>query len=657
MLQFGNNKQYISKLILFKYIQKYFLLKILSIIVLLFSCSNYTLSDKGLTFSDSAYKPVTVPDYWSNYGACYLSDELSIEVWSVGSNPFTKNKIIFDKKIQILTDDGVEKGTIKIPVINEAPDQFVLSIRNASGESLPIDTSGIKNEYLKRGIIVFPNVTAGCVLAVHVEYLTSNPILFFEHTISQTVPVLSSKFKFRSANVFTYDFKTYNCDVSPIIDMKSDCKSREYIFQNVMPQPYLNYQAYSEISEKRVSFALRSVQAIDVISTWSKLASNYKELYFNSSVDLPDAAYTLINSIKNIHKSVTREADSLLSWTQNNIVLEELSFEDKDPEAVFETGAGNITQITSFLEKLYKAAGYKTDIIITRPRGQGGFDEQFVTPTTLVFPLVVISIGTKDYVVFPFKKGSGTGEYPEAFQGLNGLSLCKQTTVPLPASVSAESGSSHKFIVDCSDSIPSEKIVINLTSGAAFDMRISLLELERKKKIELLQMYLSELGTSNALEDCSFDGLEKSGGQLSINAVFSNPNQFVNKDNVLYVKLSNFFRKYYQSYDTLRMIDFVNTFPVNDTEIVEIRSAGKKIDYSFICHECENALFSVKCSQKVSGDTTIFGRIIKSNKITLNKNEMLKIYPDIIQNNRIIESGFTLHNNLRTTEKSSRQKK
>jgi hypothetical protein len=612
------------------------------------------LSNQEIPVQDT-FKPV-VPDSWSNYGACYLSDELVIEISSVDPNSYTKNKIIFNKKIQILTDEGIDKGTIEIPVINRSPDQFILSIRDARGEFLPFDTSEIKKEYLKRGVIVFPNVTAGCILSVYIEYLTNSPILYFEHTMSRPIPVLLSKFRFSSVSGLTYDFRSYNFDDVPDVKMNGESRSREYVFRNVMPQPVLNFQGYSDISEKRVSFVLRTVQSIDAISTWSKLASSYREMYFNSSDNLPSDAITLINNVKSVHNSPIREADSLLNWVQNNIVLEESPTKEKDPGDVFESGCGNIVQITSFLEALFKAAGYKTDIIVTRQRGQGGFDNLFVTPATLVFPFVVVSIGSADYALFPFKKGSGVGEYPEAFHGLYGLSLKKSDAVLLPASVSAQSGSSHKVIIDCSDSIPTEKITINLTSGSAFDMRTSLLELERKKKIELLQIYLSELGTSNALEDCSFNGLEQSGSQLRINVAFSNPNQYVRKDNILYAKLSNLFQKYYQSYDTLRLIDFVNTFPINDTESVEIRSSGKKIDYSFNCHECDNALFSVKCTEKVSGDTIFLGRIINSNKITLNKNEMLKIYPDIIRNNRIIESNFTITSNVKTAVKSSGKK-
>jgi hypothetical protein len=619
-------------------------------VVVFVSCMNAIVTTPVLI--DPAQPPLAAPPAsWTRYGAYYLYDELFVEssYYSSSWRSSPVNRIIYNKKLRILSNEGVAHGNIEIPVYSAGLKSFKVTLTDADGHVLPLNSAKLKDEFLRKGVIVVPNVTAGCEITAYVEYETYHPITYYEYGFSRSIPALVNKYTFSALESLDYDFKGYNLDVQPRIELRHGRNNRYtyryhiYELRNVVPRPQLEFEAYADSFEKWVAIVLRHAKQRSVFTEWSGLASDYEKVYF--PVSLPSAngkAALLVDAVKKTKTDSFAIADSLLQWVQEHIIQDESAINEINFSKVLETQKGNIWEITALVRQLFTIAGFTTDIVVTRSKEMGGFDKDFVAPMVLVVPLVVVSIDSVEYVAFPFRRGGMLGEYPEIFNGIYGLSLSHAKPVALPLSTSTRSRSASRFTVDCRKEQPELRAAIRLYGGFAFDTRTFLRTVEIKKHREFVQKWLTELGTSNALEQCTINGTLTPGAPLTIEATFSNPNQVIEKDNMMHIKLSNIFDKYYESYDTLREEDFVTVRTVDDTETVCILAAGAKVAPSFECRECANRLFTVDCSETASGDTTFLRRITHIDSVSIGKEEMKRIYPDILANNRISESSIAI---------------
>jgi hypothetical protein len=618
------------------------ILCLLSLVAAFFNCSESFLTIPAL---ESIHPKTQIPeDQWAAYGAYCLLDELFIEP-SFDAYPI--NKIIIRKELKILSVKGAEFGTVSIPLLGNSIRQFDVRLEDATGASVPLDLKKLEKEYLKKGVVIVPNVTPGCRIGVTVAFITDGIIPYYEHYFSPHLPVALSKFTFSELDNFRYDFKDYNLDVKPVVEPRVSIDGNHhyfyhtYILKNVMPREEEKYFASGEGNGARVSIVLRRAFSQSVITSWADIAKKQEGCLFSSSPK-NKKLYAILDSIKSRTRSEFQLADSLLQWTQENIILENSSIDKINPDRIIERQKGNIWEITGLLWEFYKSAGFSADVVLLRSKNEGGFDKDFITPASLEIPLIVVKTRESQLVAFPFNRGGRIGEYPTGFQGLDGLSLSRMTPVPLPASTSGVSTGMTRFFIDCAPERIRQTVDFILFGSRAYSCRVFLRSLDRAKWNEFFQNWLTGIGTSNALDTGFVEGIDQPGKPLIFHMKFSNPNQVITRGATEQINLSNLFDRYFSTYDTTRTADFVISYPYEDTEVVEIVPNDAKAAYNFSCNALNNKLFSCECLKSNSHDTTILQRIVRVHAGTINKDTMRTIYPDILALNRIKESSVVI---------------
>jgi hypothetical protein len=606
------------------------------------SCSESFLT---LPLLESVDPKAQIPeDQWAAYGAYYLLDELFIEP-SFDAYPI--NNIIIRKELKILSVKGAEFGTVRIPLVGNGIRQFDVRLEDAAGAAVPLDLKELKREYLEKGVVIVPNVTPGCRIGVTVAFVTAGIIPYYEHYFSSNLPVALSKFTFSEFADFHYDFKEYNLDVKPVVEPRVSVNGNRrysyhaYILKNVAPREEEKYLGSGEETGARVSIVLRRAFSQPVITSWADITKKQEARLFSSSPKKKKLS-AILDSIKSKTRSEFQLADSLLQWTQENIILENSSVDKINPDRIIERQKGNIWEITGLLSEFYKSAGFSVDVVLLRSKNEGGFDKNFITPASLEIPLIVVRTRDSQLVAFPFNRGGRLGEYPTGFQGLDGVSLSRMSPVPLPASTSGVSAGMARFIIDCAPDRMRQTADFILYGSRAYSYRVFLRSLERAKWNEFFQNWLTGLGTSNALDTGFVEGIDQPGKPLTLHMKLSNPNQIITRGATEQINLSNLFDRYFSSYDTTRTADFVISYPFEDTEVVEIIPHDAIATYNFSCNAINNKLFSCECLKSNRLDTTILQRIVRVHPGTIQKDTMKTLYRDILALNRIKESNVVI---------------
>jgi hypothetical protein len=620
----------------------------LTAILLLTGCSPFSKPDLLLGPVPSSAPP---PDA-DKYGAYLDVDETFVEVSfldAAGYYQTPKTKYIVNKQMRILSKEGTRYASIRVPRFGQDPSIFRLTLIDADGRFVPLDTAALRRSYSEKGTIVFSNATPGSWLAVYVEYETNEALTAFEYSFSTDLPVKKCRFTFSSFDKYYYETKSYG-NVPPSVEKEAATGRHTYktwTIANMDPPPRLDYGAPFDIAEPRISIVMRSAFSRSVFQTWDELAEKYqqfglKKSFFGSGSKLRKLADSLTAG----KGDARTKANSLLSWVQDNLSLDATaSMESIDPDKVLETRSGSLWEITVVLKEMFEHCGIATDILVTRARDFGGFDPSFVTPRALMVPLVVAKIGTEEFLANPFSRGALLGEYPLGFFDLHGLSIATKSTCPLPKPLSRQSLAEYSFYVNMVDGgdEPPETLDITYKGYLAYSYRVHLLSLTEEKRTEFFQKMLGRIGTPNALDSCAISGLATAGEPLQARLVFHSPGQVVSRGGKKILLLSHLFDKSFEEYDTSRTATFFFRNDYFSTETVRIHAApGKKTVPSFVCDSISNKLFESRCSLKQNEGEVLFNRTFKAMRGEFTPREMRAIYPDIVRLNKITSSNVTI---------------
>ncbi|MBF0430269.1 MAG: hypothetical protein HQK83_03250 [Fibrobacteria bacterium] len=597
-------------------------------------------------------------DKWKSYGAYYNVDELFIET-SYLTTPLTSNPVtryIINKKIKILTNDGAQYGSLKIPVYSRFIKKFNVIVRDSNNIQIPVPVAKLKSMYKKEGKVIIPRVTKGCEIEILIESSTQSPLMFLEHYFSQPIPVKHARFTLSALSKYNYAFNSYGAinrhQKKPVPNKKN---LDYYIWnkQQVLPRSRLRYQQGIDVTEPRVSLVMRSYQTsgmygqMDAINSWEDLTEGYKNIllkqsFFKSTSKLRNK----VDEITAPFKSQYVKADAIFHWVQENISYVHSRMNPINPDKVIKNGKGNLWEMAVILSEMFKHIKLDPQIYVTRPHSYGGFDMHFITPAVLSVPLVSVTIFNKEYLVFPYSRGAKLGEYPLNFFDLPALSLKTGMPRMLPPSASGPSYKKQHVIVDLTpDELGDSEIKINLEYGGvfAYQKRNSFLDMEKKDIAEVFQKYISELGTSNRLKTHNLETLNDRGKALKSSITFSNSQQVISRKGKTQFRLSHIFNAYLTTYDTTRITKVYNGFETDLEESVEfILPTDKKVDFDISCTDVSNSLFTVKCETKNEEGRYLFTRKLTMHKVLLDQARMKRIVPDIRLLNTINDSKLTL---------------
>lgn len=577
--------------------------KILQTSILFFMIIHMTgcfpYSNPSLLIDTESYEEIR--EDWKNYGAYYEYDELFLESsFSSGySYSFPVKQHIISRRLRILTKEGMQYASMEIPLLSHNIDEFYVSHRNAEGTEVPLNLYSLQSEYLKTGKIIVPKAVPGSVIDVKIVYKSNQPLTTYEHWFTKNLPIHKAKFTLSAYKDYQFEFKEYGgvpqYIYKPCPD-KDDLVYYEWDHKDVLPRKAIAFQEPIDQSLPRVSVVMRYAFGKPIFSTWKKIADEIAN-------DLIDEPYTILDdyldslflnfNFNNI--SDAEKAQQILTWIQKNIDINE-NDEEFNPDYIIKDKGGTIWEIAVLCKEMLKKVNLFNDIIMTRPSSLGGFDKEFVTPTSMVIPLVMTKINETPQIAYPYIYGGKLGDYPIGYFHQQGISLIKSEWIDLPKPLSDNSKSQYTFTIDLSKDKGTHKLDAILSGYAAYHYRSMIHEEEENEIKEWFQNKLTDLDKANRLDKFEIKNSEDLNKPLHFTIEFTNDQQMISKKGKSHFSLSHLFDSYFTSLDSTRTTAFQYRMNMHVVEKIQI----KKYEDIDISSEIKNAqikndLFEYSC--------------------------------------------------------------
>jgi hypothetical protein len=602
--------------------------------------------------SDVPLEPVRAE--WESYGAYYEIDDLFIEaayLWSpIMEGPQTK--YVVKKRVRILSDLGTKYASVEVPYY--APlSRLVVSMKDASGKPVALNTAKIREEYRKTGVIVFPKATVGCVLDISAVFTSPSSITSFEFAFWKEIPVLKSDFTFSyQDSKYSYAFKTYGdtCEFSVESAPKAvmgKFTQLTWSRRDLLPPPRIAYLKNIFETISRVSLVMRGYSLgqvfgpeKEVFASWNKLSESYNKYLFATSAF--KSSQKLEKKAAELTRDVADEcarADAILCWVQDSISLCDDDSKNINPDRVIKKREGTIWEITYVLKEMLDKINCFSDIIVTRGKFRGGFDSSFVTPVTLSIPIVIAECDRKKYVAYPFYRGSKLGEYPASFFDCRGVSLQNGAVEPLPPPPGRAWKCDFAYTLDIDSDSISQSLIARFSDYWGYDMRTDLASVKNETIREYFQKMLTNFGLSNALLSCEIENLKERGAPLVARLEFATPGQYIERKGQKLYKLDHLFGSYFSFYDTARTSRFTTDMDEEITEeIVAPKRPGVEARFTMSCAAIDNPLFKVTCEERQNEREYRFSRTLHIKKSDFSAEQMRLMYPDILKLKEIGDS-------------------
>lgn len=591
---------------------------------------------------------IQIQESWKKYGAYYEVNELFVESSYLEAADFSSmaSQFIINRKLRILTTEGLQYATIDIPVYGMSTDMFNITLRDSAGLLIPIPLDSIKREYMQKEKIIIPKATVGSTISIQISFKNYLSLTQFEHYIYSPIPIQKAKFTFSVYKKFTFDYKTYG--KVPDVEIGNPTQKHTYYswtLHNILPQAELSNQRNIDENIPRISLIMRSAFGRDIVTTWKKQAENYsrfvlKESIFSSSKSIQK----LTDSITKGHTKQIDKANIILRWVQDNISLLYGGISAINIDNILKKRSGTVWEISVLTREMFEHIGLKSDILITRSRNYGGFDKEFITPLVLQSPLISVKIDTTEYVAYPFTRGGVLGEFPYSFWNLYGLSVLSKAPKKIPDPISKITELSYNYTIDLEDTItePIHTCSLSISGYGAYYERNNLLTESKELQKEKFQNILSSKGKSNALHSYTVLNLDTYGKALEAKIDFKSPGQVINRANKKILKLGDFFETYYDFYDTSRIENYYFDIEYIYHENITVLKKNRKVTLNLECLNIDNGLFNSSCKFTDTQNLLLIERKITAKTGDFNREAMKKIYPDILELNKIKNSSLVI---------------
>lgn len=560
---------------------------------------------------------------WEEFGAYYEVDEVYLEAdllrTPAGSIP--RSRATVNRRIRILTDKGLSHATIDLPFSGGDLAGFEVFIEDSTGTRLELNRRELRDEFLRKGTVVFPQAHPGCLIGIRVTLGMRSPLYSYEHWFRRSIPVSVSRFTLLAEENLAYHARSYGGAPHGTPRMRGPFSRRRYTMHDVMPREREEFQETIDLVEPRVAVVMRRAFTTPVADSWHTLIDGLRtNILGDAHLACPDEARAVAERLSRGIDNQVDKVDAVLHWVQDSLSIVDEG--DIDIEEVIETRQGSPWGVTLTLYQMIRALGEHPDLRVTRFRSLGGLDPDFVNPKALIMPVVVIDVGGYPQVAFPFAHGAKLGEYPRDLFGMFAVSI--RTSVPkeLPKSPSTVSSIAYTVRIDSAG----QHMDLVLDDYAAFRMRSGLYISPEKDIRESLQKMLTGMGTSNALTDYTLEGLHDRGAPIRATIEFDTPGQTVERKGRVRLSLSHLFRARYLSYDIGRTSSFSTheAYAVSE-KVVFMVPPGASLRYDIPCTTISNALFECTCTTDKSPDSLAITRVITGNPTTLAPEQMQPI--------------------------------
>lgn len=580
---------------------------------------------------------------WEKYGAYYEVDELFVESSFLQSPLVTgpTSRYIVNKRIRILSAAGAEHGTVRIPQYTGNPSVFRVSHWDSLGKPIKVALEPLRTEYLKTGKVVVPNVAAGSVISIRLEFSSLAALNVLEHWFSGPIPVVRGRLTFSHLDYWEYEGKSYGQVREGSTDNEGSPGKINYqawVVRDVLPRTNVNFQDDIDVTEPRVAVAIRAIRDQEIWDGWEKIADSYEQIalkpsFFNSTRRLRK----LVDSLAQGKSGKADKAKAAFAWVQKNISHQAGPIRAINPDRVISAGTGTLWEMAVVMREMFRHLELGTGLLVTRPRSLGGFDPAFVSPIQLAIPLVTVRLDKREHVAFPWARGAALGEYPADYMGIHALSLESGHSASLPEPVLAKATTRNAFRLGGGEGEP-VSATLEMGGYVAFSVRQALQDDGKRDVREAFQKLLTRMGTSNALARCEVAGLDQPGTPVKADLTFTNPDQSTSRKGETQTRLSHLFTAYFQSYDTSRVAGYRSHLEVEHTEEVKVeKSPERSLVANIPCRNQDNKLFAATCSVSETPVEYLFTRTVLIRRAGLTAEEMRGLAGEIADLNRIEE--------------------
>ena len=589
-----------------------------------------------------------VPEKWMEYGAYYEYDELRIFTEVLYPDRGWESSYHVNKKLRILNRKGLKYGTIEVPKYGGTIADFVVTLWDPSGSEVALDLDAIREKYNQTGKIVVPKVVAGSQIGIKIVFGEDNLIYSHERWFEKEIPVRNARFSIFFPTNVMYECRAYG-RVAPVEHKRyGGHYGYTWDVKNVLPEDDVYENRWYIDKEPHVMARVKSwywQQFQYRAPGWKKMARQAEAFY------LSPATFTFTSGMKDIVENVTRhkndgyeKADAILAYVQDEISLayqKNVRFKSIDLNKLLRERNGNSFEIAVLLKALYKIAGFRADLYMTRPLNWGGFDPDFPCWQQMDFPLVVVHVDGKPLVAFPNERLMALGEYPFEFHDLKALNIENGKMEPLPKSTYSNAKRSSLAVLwpDKWEDTHSWEFIYSGVFATFLRNKMAYRNTTDLRK-EYFRSLIRRYDKANELKDLTPMTVERQ-GDINVSLGCRNGVSKTERADLSHYSLKPWFSRYFTDYDDSRMVNYTNemTLVYEDSVLVK-KDKNAQRRFSFECENLDNPLFCSECSQKQTSDGMLLSRKLTVKQADLTPEQMQGIYPDIVKLNRIGESYF-----------------
>lgn len=573
---------------------------------------------------------------WERYGAYYAADDLIIssnttENPGSGSTEFT----VF-KKIRILNAQGTVWGTVPVWRYTDRLAFFACTLSDAAGNSLPLRSSEMKAKYEESGKVVFPKVTPGSTLTIHMVFTQPPAPAIHEHWFSRPIPVKKGRLVVHADNDmrFSYEHAVYGTRVRP-----GTCSAGAYggftecwDVSDLDPIDSVPYARRNSESLPRVAIRINPLYGThgNIITKWSEMAGVMDKFVTEPALDDADdeIAVKAAEIIKGKKDAKTR-AIAIVEWVQQNVLCSLEPVKSKVVDLLHGAKSDMLT-VSILCRELLKSAGIKADLILTRAQSRGGFDPDFMSSTGCREGLLSVTFDSTVYGICPVFTGYPIGTYPADYFDLSGLNMDSYKTVKLPPPRWNRFNETCRMTLSLSSDSALQTMVQTFYELSTPALRRNLVRHSESQQQQVVTRLVRRHGDRMSLVSFSVKGLGDYDPSLSVTSHFRNDNPAVEMAGSLRYDLSSYVPGLFADIDSARHEDIVMIVPKTHIDTLEILKEGvAQVTLDAADWRFSDSLFDARISVEQTQSSVLFIRHVETRRCTIPVQKIGEIMNDI----------------------------
>lgn len=250
---------------------------------------------------------------------------------------------------------------------------------------------------------------------------------------------------------------------------------------------------------------------------WDELAKNFGKYVFNRRGGTNGPAADQARAIVGAAEPDSVRLAAIVQWVQENIEVSDDGA--SDVRGALSSKKADASLICGLTQAMLEESGLDATFVVIHPASEGFFDSSFIHINQFTAPAVLVKIGDKTRVVFPYIEGLPVTYIPEEYQGAQAMKI-KETGfdgfVTLPTDDVSESliNENVEIALD-EDGNASITETATLRSGASYEMRMELKDMDAEERKD---MFSERVSYDGEVKDFTFtvDGEDERGAPLVV---------------------------------------------------------------------------------------------------------------------------------------------